>query len=117
MTEERRDRETGGYAFTESTHARQQERSAGTTGNGATRSTDRESGGPTGASSQQGDAASTTDSDTDSSSGGGLPDRRKFTQRMPENLVEQIDDFAETHGMSRNAAINMLAKTGLDEFP
>jgi len=44
------------------------------------------------------------------------PDRRKFTQRMPEGLVEEIDEFADDHGMSRNAAINMLAKTGLREF-
>lgn len=44
------------------------------------------------------------------------PERRKFTQRMPESLVADIDEFAEAHGMSRNAAINMLAKTGLGEF-
>lgn len=49
-------------------------------------------------------------SDDDSS------DRRKFTQRMPEAVVEEIDEFADAHGMSRNAAINLLAKTGLDDF-
>lgn len=43
-------------------------------------------------------------------------DRRKFTQRMPEELVEEIDEFADSHGMSRNAAINLLSKTGLDDF-
>jgi predicted house-cleaning noncanonical NTP pyrophosphatase (MazG superfamily) len=43
-------------------------------------------------------------------------ERRQFTQRMPEDLVEEIDEFAASHGMSRNAAINMLAKTGLDDF-
>jgi metal-responsive CopG/Arc/MetJ family transcriptional regulator len=47
---------------------------------------------------------------------GGDAERRKFTQRMPEELVEDIDEFADAHGMSRNAAINMLAKTGLEEF-
>lgn len=43
-------------------------------------------------------------------------ERRKFTQRMPEDLVGDIDEFADAHGMSRNAAINMLAKTGLTDF-
>lgn len=43
-------------------------------------------------------------------------DRRKFTQRMPERLVADIDEFADRHGISRNAAINMLAKEGLDSF-
>lgn len=47
---------------------------------------------------------------------GDSTDRRKFTQRMPEELVEDIDEFADRHGMSRNAAINLLAKTGLDDF-
>lgn len=46
----------------------------------------------------------------------GSTERRKFTQRMPESLVEEIDEFADAHGMSRNAAINMLAKTGLSDF-
>ena len=43
-------------------------------------------------------------------------ERRKFTQRMPEGLVAEIDEFADEHGMSRNAAINLLSKTGLGEF-
>ena len=43
-------------------------------------------------------------------------ERRKFTQRMPESLVDDIDEFADAHGMSRNAAINLLAKTGLSDF-
>lgn len=43
-------------------------------------------------------------------------ERRKFTQRMPESLVADIDEFAERRGMSRNAAINVLAKEGLDSF-
>jgi hypothetical protein len=43
-------------------------------------------------------------------------DRRRFTQRMPEPLVGDIDEFADRHGMSRNAAINLLAKTGLESF-
>ena len=43
-------------------------------------------------------------------------ERRRFTQRMPEPLVDDIDEFADRHGMSRNAAINLLAKTGLESF-
>ncbi|MFD1567395.1 hypothetical protein [Halolamina litorea] len=43
-------------------------------------------------------------------------ERRKFTQRMPEALVAEIDEFADAHGMSRNAAINLLSKTGLREL-
>jgi hypothetical protein len=43
-------------------------------------------------------------------------ERRRFTQRMPEPLVDDIDAFADRHGMSRNAAINLLAKTGLERF-
>lgn len=43
-------------------------------------------------------------------------ERRKFTQRMPEPLVADIDEFADRRGMSRNAAINVLAKEGLDSF-
>lgn len=52
----------------------------------------------------------------DATTDGGDTERRKFTQRMPEALVEEIDEFADEHGMSRNAAINVLAKTGLREF-
>lgn len=54
--------------------------------------------------------------DTELATDGGDAERRKFTQRMPEGLVEDIDEFADEHGMSRNAAINMLAKTGLRDF-
>ena len=43
-------------------------------------------------------------------------ERRKFTQRMPERLVADIDEFADRRGISRNAAINLLSKEGLDRF-
>ena len=56
------------------------------------------------------DAEASTDTDDDTG------ERRRFTQRMPEPLVDDIDDFADSHGMSRNAAINLLAKTGLEKF-
>ena len=51
------------------------------------------------------------DADTDQGS-----DRTQLTQRMPDALLEDVDDLAETMGMSRNAAINMLVKRGLDGF-
>lgn len=123
MTDDRR--ETGGYSFSDAVRGRQRESTTDHTGNGQTRTTGPGSGGGTDATRDTGTGGSapeTGGSDDDAGTdagggGGGLPDRRKFTQRMPEDLVEQIDDFAESHGMSRNAAINMLAKTGLDEFP
>lgn len=40
--------------------------------------------------------------------------RTQLTQRMPNELVNDVDDLAEEMGMSRNAAINMLVKRGLD---
>ena len=51
--------------------------------------------------------------DTDNDQGS---DRTQLTQRMPDDLLEDVDDLAETMGMSRNAAINMLVKRGLDGF-
>lgn len=42
-------------------------------------------------------------------------DRKQLTQRMPLDLVEDVDAFAENHGMSRNAAINFLVRSGLPE--
>jgi hypothetical protein len=43
-------------------------------------------------------------------------DRTQLTQRMPNDILEDVDELAETMGMSRNAAINMLVKRGLDGF-
>jgi cobalamin biosynthesis protein CobT len=43
-------------------------------------------------------------------------DRTQLTQRMPDDLLDDVDELAETMGMSRNAAINMLVKRGLDGF-
>lgn len=57
-------------------------------------------------------AADEADDDDETERG----ERRKFTQRMPEHLAADIESFAERHGMSRNAAINVLAKTGLEKF-
>jgi hypothetical protein len=51
------------------------------------------------------------DTDDDQSS-----DRTQLTQRMPDDLLDDVDDLAETMGMSRNAVINMLVKRGLDGF-
>jgi len=43
-------------------------------------------------------------------------DRTQLTQRMPDDLLDDVDVLAEELGMSRNAAINMLVKQGLDGF-
>lgn len=43
-------------------------------------------------------------------------DRTQLTQRMPDELLDDVDELAETMGVSRNAAINMLVKRGLDGF-
>jgi len=43
-------------------------------------------------------------------------DRTQLTQRMPDDLLDDVDELAETMGVSRNAAINMLVKRGLDGF-
>lgn len=124
MTDDGGETGTGGYSFSEAVRGRQRESTTDHTGNGQTRTTGPESGGGTDTARDTGTGGSAPetggsddDAGTATGGGGGLPDRRKFTQRMPEDLVAQIDDFAESHGMSRNAAINMLAKTGLDEFP
>jgi hypothetical protein len=42
--------------------------------------------------------------------------RTQLTQRMPDDLLDDVDDLANEMGMSRNAAINMLVKQGLDSF-
>jgi hypothetical protein len=42
-------------------------------------------------------------------------EREKLTQRMPESLVEDVDDYSNRYGLSRNAAINMLVRRGLQE--
>ena len=42
-------------------------------------------------------------------------ERHTLTQRMPSTMVDEVDDFAERRGMSRNAAINFLVREALDE--
>lgn len=51
--------------------------------------------------------------DQDDTDGSG--DREQLTQRMPEALVDDVDQFADAHGMSRNAAINFLVREALPE--
>ncbi|SEP19744.1 hypothetical protein SAMN05216388_104314 [Halorientalis persicus] len=43
-------------------------------------------------------------------------ERMQLTQRMPTELLDDVDEVADRLGMSRNAAINMLVERGLDEF-
>lgn len=57
------------------------------------------------------DAQGEPDGASDQDSG-----RTQLTQRMPDQLLDDVDDLAEELGMSRNAAINMLVKQGLDGF-
>ncbi|WP_256394191.1 ribbon-helix-helix domain-containing protein [Natronoarchaeum rubrum] len=55
--------------------------------------------------------ASETDSESQDT------EREQLTQRMPPNLVERVDEFAQENGISsRNAAINMLVQQGLQQF-
>lgn len=61
---------------------------------------------------QQADESDSEQSD----SSGSENDREQLTQRMPSDLVEQVDEFAENHGMSRNAAINFLVKRSLGDL-
>jgi len=43
------------------------------------------------------------------------PDRKQFPQRMPEPLVEDLDQWAERRGMSRNSAVNFIVREYLDD--
>lgn len=56
------------------------------------------------------------ESETESTAGDQANERTQLTQRMPDDLLDDVDTLAEELGMSRNAAINMLVKRGLDEF-
>jgi hypothetical protein len=52
-------------------------------------------------------------SSSDESRGEG--ERMQTTWRADEGLVEELDEFADRYGMSRNAAITMLVRQGLEE--
>lgn len=43
-------------------------------------------------------------------------ERKQLTQRMPGDLVDDVDKLADRLGISRNAAINMLVEQGLEKF-
>lgn len=41
-------------------------------------------------------------------------EREQLTQRMPKDLLDRVDEFADENGIpSRNSAINMLVRQGL----
>lgn len=42
-------------------------------------------------------------------------ERMQTTWRADEDLVEELDEFADRYGMSRNAAITMLVRQGLED--
>jgi hypothetical protein len=62
------------------------------------------------------EANSTSDQAGQDNSDDSGNDRVQLTQRMPEDLVGDVDALADEMGMSRNAAINMLVKQGLKGF-
>lgn len=41
-------------------------------------------------------------------------ERAQFTQRMPPDLADDVEEWADNRGMSRNAAINLAVKELLD---
>jgi len=42
-----------------------------------------------------------------------MVDETQLSQRMPSDMVDDLEDFAEDHGLSRNGAINLLVGKGL----
>lgn len=56
------------------------------------------------------DAEPSSDTDTESESG-----REQLTQRMPHDLVDDVDGFADEMGLSRNAAINFIVRSWINE--
>lgn len=42
-------------------------------------------------------------------------ERMQTTWRADEDLIEELDEFADRYGMSRNAAITMLVRQGLED--
>jgi len=63
------------------------------------------------------EAEQSSDEQTASTSGeaDGGSERMQTTWRADEDLVEEVDEFADRYGMSRNAAITMLVRQGLEE--
>jgi tRNA U54 and U55 pseudouridine synthase Pus10 len=43
-------------------------------------------------------------------------EREQLTQRMPEDLVKDVDEIADHLGMSRNAMINMMCRRSIGEM-
>lgn len=56
-----------------------------------------------------------SDSRNESDSGSDSSGRKQLTQRMPPDLVDDVDDWADAHGMSRNTAINFLVREALPD--
>lgn len=44
-----------------------------------------------------------------------MPNETQLSQRMPSDMVTDLENFAEDHGLSRNGAINLLVGTSLRE--
>lgn len=44
-----------------------------------------------------------------------MPEETQLSQRMPRDMVDDLEDFADDHGLSRNGAINLLVGKALRE--
>lgn len=60
--------------------------------------------------------ANETSTDQDDGDDEGSSERKQLTQRMPEDLVEDVDKVADQLGMTRNAAINMFCRQQAQEM-
>jgi len=45
----------------------------------------------------------------------GSDDVNRYTQRMPDELLKAIDQYADERGMSRNAAVNSFVRDELEK--
>lgn len=42
-----------------------------------------------------------------------MPEETQLSQRMPSDMVDDLEEFADDHGLSRNGAVNLLVGKGL----
>lgn len=42
-----------------------------------------------------------------------MTESRQFSHRMPEKVIERVDAYASSYGISRTAAINILCLSAL----
>ena len=44
-----------------------------------------------------------------------MPDQTQLSQRMPDDMLADLEEYADDHGLSRNGAINQLVAKALRE--